>query len=347
MTTDQKIIKNKIGLLKLAEELGNVSRACKVMGFSRDTFYRYRDLSHDGGLDALVERTRRKPNIKNRVSEDMEEAILALAVEQPALGQVRVANELLKQGKHISAAGVRCVWLRHNLQTFKQRLKALEEKVAKEGIILTEAQVIALERKKDDDEAVGEIETEHPGYLGSQDTFYVGTLKGVGRIYQQTFVDTYSKVAVAKLYTGKTPLTAADLLNDRVMPLFEGKGVPLQRILTDRGTEYCGRHDEHPYQLYLAINDIDHTRTKVKSPQTNGICERFHRTILQEFYQVAFRKKLYTALDDIQKDLDAWLFEYNVQRSHQGKMCCGRTPMQTFDDGIKIWKAKAIGDQAA
>lgn len=347
MTTDQKIIKNKIGLLKLAEELGNVSRACKVMGFSRDTFYRYRDLSHDGGFDALVEKTRRKPNIKNRVSEDMEEAILALAVEQPALGQVRVANELLKQGKHISAAGVRCVWLRHNLQTFKQRLKALEEKVAKEGIILTEAQVIALERKKDDDEAVGEIETEHPGYLGSQDTFYVGTLKGVGRIYQQTFVDTYSKVAVAKLYTGKTPLTAADLLNDRVMPLFESKGVPLQRILTDRGTEYCGRHDEHPYQLYLAINDIDHTRTKVKSPQTNGICERFHRTILQEFYQVAFRKKLYTALDDIQKDLDAWLFEYNVQRSHQGKMCCGRTPMQTFDDGIKTWKAKAIGDQAA
>ena len=347
MTTDQKIIKNKIGLLKLAEELGNVSRACKVMGFSRDTFYRYRELSHEGGFDALVEKTKRKPNIKNRVSEDMEEAILALAVEQPALGQVRVANELLKQGKHISAAGVRCVWLRHNLQTFKQRLKALEEKVAREGIILTEAQVIALERKKDDDEAVGEIETEHPGYLGSQDTFYVGTLKGVGRIYQQTFVDTYSKVAVAKLYTGKTPLTAADLLNDRVMPLFESKGVPLQRILTDRGTEYCGRHDEHPYQLYLAINDIDHTRTKVKSPQTNGICERFHRTILQEFYQVAFRKKLYTTLDDIQKDLDAWLFEYNVQRSHQGKMCCGRTPMQTFDDGIKIWKAQSIGDQAA
>ena len=347
MTTDQKIIKNKIGLLKLAEELGNVSRACKVMGFSRDTFYRYRDLTHDGGFEALVEKTKRKPNIKNRVSEDMEEAILALAVEQPALGQVRVANELLKQGKHISAAGVRCVWLRHNLQTFKQRLKALEEKVAKEGIILTEAQVIALERKKDDDEAVGEIETEHPGYLGSQDTFYVGTLKGVGRIYQQTFVDTYSKVAVAKLYTGKTPLTAADLLNDRVMPLFEAKGVLLQRILTDRGTEYCGRHDEHPYQLYLAINDIDHTRTKVKSPQTNGICERFHRTILQEFYQVAFRKKLYTTIDDIQKDLDAWLFEYNVQRSHQGKMCCGRTPMKTFDDGIKIWKAKVIGDQAA
>ena len=253
----------------------------------------------------------------------------------------------LKQGTHISAAGVRCVWLRNNLQTFKQRLKALEEKVASEGLILTEAQVVALERKKDDDEAMGEIETEHPGYLGSQDTFYVGTIKGVGRIYQQTFVDTYSKVAAAKLYTGKTPLTAADLLNDRVLPLFESKGITLQRVLTDRGTEYCGRHDEHAYQLFLAVNDIDHTRTKVKSPQTNGICERFHRTILQEFYQVAFRKKLYETLDAIQEDLDPWISDYNEKRTHQGKMCCGRTPMETFDDGINIWKDKNIDHRAA
>lgn len=347
MTTDQKIIKNKVGLLKLAEELGNVSKACKVMGFSRDTFYRYRDLATEGGFDALIEQTRRKPNRKNRVAEEVEEAVINMATEQPALGQVRVSNELLKVGTHISPAGVRCVWLRHNLQTFKLRLKALEAKVAKEGIVLTEAQVAALERKKDDDEAHGEIETEHPGYLGSQDTFYVGMLKGVGRIYQQTFVDTYSKWAAAKLYTNKTPLTAADLLNDRVLPFFDAKGGVLQRLLTDRGTEYCGRHDEHPFQLFMAVNDIDHTRTKVKSPQTNGICERFHKTVLQEFYQVAFRKKLYTSLEEIQEDLDSWIREYNEQRTHQGKMCCGRTPMATFDAGMNIWKEKNIGNQAA
>ncbi|EOE5965597.1 IS481 family transposase, partial [Vibrio cholerae] len=185
----------------------------------------------------------------------------------------------------------------------KKRLIALEKQVAENGIILTDEQVAALERKKHDDEACGEIETAHPGYLGSQDTFYVGNLKGVGRIYQQTFVDTYSKVAFAKLYTTKTPITAADMLNDKVLPFFEAHELPMLRILTDRGTEYCGRVEQHDYQLYLAINDIDHTKTKAMSPQTNGICERFHKTILNEFYQVTFRKKLYGFIEELQKDL--------------------------------------------
>ncbi|VEH37208.1 transposase, ISSod13 [Legionella sainthelensi] len=228
------------------------------------------------------------------------------------------------------------------LANFKDRLKALEAKVASEGIILTEAQVVALEKKKFDDEACGEIETAHPGYLGSQDTFYVGTLKGVGRIYQQTFVDTYSKVAFAKLYTTKTPITSADLLNDKVLPFFEQHDLPILRILTDRGTEYCGKVEQHDYQLYLAINNIDHTKTKANSPQTNGICERFHKTILQEFYQVTFRKKIYESIDELQKDLDEWMDYYNNQRTHQGKMCCGRTPMQTLIESKQFWMEKFI-----
>jgi transposase InsO family protein len=168
-------------------------------------------------------------------------------------------------------------------------------------------------------------------------------LKGVGRVYQQTFFDTYSKVAFAKLYNTKTPITAADLLNDRVLPYFERHELPMLRILTDRGTEYCGRAEKHDYQLYLALNDIEHTKTKAKSPQTNGICERFHKTILHEFYQVTFRKKLYTDLDSLQVDLDEWLVYYNEQRTHQGKMRCGRTPMATLEDGKRIWKEKDAG----
>ncbi|HBD9476788.1 TPA: IS481 family transposase, partial [Legionella pneumophila] len=288
-----KIIKHKVGLLNLAEELGNVSKACKVMGLSRDTFYRYKSAVESGGVDALFDQTRRKPNHKNRVDESIELAVKEYAIEYPAHGQQRTSNELRKKGIFVSGSGVRSVWLRHDLANFKDRLKALEAKVASEGIVLTEAQVIALERKKFDDEACGEIETAHPGYLGSQDTFYVGTLKGVDRIYQQTFVDTYSKVAFAKLYTTKTPITSADILNDKVLPFFEHHQLPMLRILTDRGTEYCGKVEQHDYQLYLAINNIDHTKTKAQSPQTNGICERFHKTILQEFYQVTFRKKLY------------------------------------------------------
>jgi len=190
--------------------------------------------------------------------------------------------------------------------------------------------------------ACGEIETAHPGYLGSQDTFYVGTIKGVGRIYQQTYIDTYCKVAHAKLYTTKTPITAADLLNDQVLPYHEEHDLPVLRILTDRGTEFCGRADKHDYQLFLAINDIDHTKTKVKHPQTNGICERFHKTILQEFYQITFRKNLYESIEQLQADLNVWLDHYNTERTHQGKMCCRRTPFETMIEGKQIWKEKFI-----
>lgn len=336
----QKIIKNKVGLLNLAEELGQVSKACKLMGFSRDTFYRYKSAVEQGGVEALLDKSRRQPNIKNRVDEVTEQAVLDFALNYPAHGQLRASNELRKVGIFVSPSGVRSIWLRNQLASFKERLKALEKKSAEENLILTEAQVSALEKKKDDDLACGEIETAHPGYLGSQDTFYVGTLKGVGRVYQQTFVDTYSKVAHCKLYTTKTPITAADLLNDRVLPFFEEHGMGILRMLTDRGTEYCGKVEQHDYELYLAVNSIEHTKTKARHPQTNGICERFHKTILNEFYQITFRKKIYATLDELQKDLDDWVVHYNHQRTHQGKMCCGRTPIETLLDGKKIWQEK-------
>lgn len=345
--TSEKIIKNKVGLLNLAQELGNISKACRIMGYSRETFYRYQEAVATGGVEALLDKPRRKPNLANRVDEAVEQRVLAYALEFPTHGQLRTSNELRKAGVFVSPSGVRSIWLRHQLANQKQRLKALEKKMAEERLVLTEAQVAALEKKKDDDLACGEIETAHPGYLGSQDTFYGGTLKGVGRIYQQTFVDTYSKVACCKLYPSKTPITAADLLNDRVLPLFEAHGMALLRMLTDRGTEYCGKVEQHDYELYLGLNDIEHTKTKSRSPQTNGICERFHKTILEEFYQIAFRKKIYHSLDELQKDLDDWVEYYNHHRTHQGKMCCGRTPMQTFLDGKTIWQEKVDNLNAA
>lgn len=247
----------------------------------------------------------------------------------------------------ISPSGVRSIWLRKDLENFKKSLTALEKQVAENGIILTEEQVAALERKKHDDEACGEIETALPGYLGSQDTFYVGNLKGVGRIYQQTFVDTYSKVAFAKLYTTKTPITAADMLNDKVLPFFEVHELPMLKILTDRRAEYCGRVVQHDYQLYLAINDIDYTRLKrCRHRQTVSVI-RFHKTILNESYQVTFRKKQYGSMEELQKDLDEWMnyyyyYYYYNHRTHQGKMCCGRTPIETLEYGKSIWAEKNL-----
>jgi transposase InsO family protein len=344
ITQNAKVIKNKIGLLSLARTLGNVSQACRTIGYSRDSFYRFKELYENGGEEALQEISRRKPCIKNRVEGYVEQAVTDFAVENPAYGPVRVVNELKKKAIVLSAGGVRSIWLRHNLETFDKRLKALEAHSAKEGVILTEDQLRAMERAREEKEAHGEIETEHPGYLISQDTYYVGTIKGVGRIYQQTVIDTYSKVAFAKLYDRKNAITAADILNDRVIPWFEEQDVRILRVLTDRGSEYCGKIERHEFQLYLAIEDIDHTKTKTKSPQTNGICERFHQTIQNEFYAIAFRKKLYHSVEELQGDVDKWLDEYNHSRTHSGKYCHGKTPLATFCETRHLAKAKMLDE---
>lgn len=344
MNQETKLIKTKLGLLNLAEQLNNVSQACKLMGYSRDSFYRIKELYDTGGQSALIEISRSKPIVKNRVDPSIEEAVLSMAFDYPAWGQFRVSNELRKRGIFISAGGVRSVWQRNDLEVFDKRLKALEARVAQDGIILTEAQMIAMERKKEKREALGEIETEHPGYLGSQDTYYVGMIKGVGRIYQQTFIDTYSRVAFAKLYEGKHAITSADMLNDRVLPFFEEQQIPLLRVLTDRGTEYKGRMDQHEYEMYLQIEGIEHSKTQVRHPQSNGICERLHRTIQEEFYAVAFRKKLYNSIAEMQKDLDEWMDYYNHQRTHSGRYCYGKTPMQTWQESLHLAKEKLLNE---
>lgn len=342
MTTHDKVIKTKLGLLRLANHLSNVSLACKQMGYSRDSYYRIKELYDTGGEAALHEVSRKKANHKNRIDAEIENRVKEIAISFPAYGQVRASNELRKAGITVSPGGIRCIWVRHDLETFRKRLKALEAVCAQESLVLTESQVVALERAKEEKIAKGEIETVHPGYLGSQDTYYVGNIKGVGRIYQQTFIDTYCKIAQAKLYNAKDAITSADLLNDRVLPMYEEQGVDLQRILTDRGTEYCGKIENHPYRLYLDLEDIEHTRTKARHPQTNGICERFHRTIQDEFYAIVFRKKLFNTLDELQTELDQWIHWYNHERTHEGKYCFGKTPWQTFLESKHLALEKQI-----
>jgi len=342
MTQSQYIIRRKMNVVELAQTLGNISEACRNLGVSRQHYYDIKSAITEDGIDSLLEKSRKTPRIANRLSPEIEEKILSYSLEFPTHGQKRVCNELKKVGIHISDGGVRGVWSRHNLLRKKERLKRLEKYASESGLVLTEAQVAALENAKEEKQAHGEIETFHPGFLLGQDTYYVGYIKGVGKIYQQTGIDTFSNVGFAKLYTDKTAITAADFLNDKVLPYFDEEQMQLLRVLTDRGTEYGGKLEQHPYQLFLHLNDIEHSRTKARHPQTNGCTERLNQIIQEEFYSVAFRKTLYTNLDQMQADLDVFMAYYNNDRTNQGKRCQGRTPKQTWDDGYELYKKYMI-----
>ena len=338
MTQSQYIINRKLNIVELGKTLGNISEACRKLGVSRQHYYDIKRAIDEEGLEGLLEKSRRIPRIGNRVAPEIEQKLLDYSLEFPTHGQARVANELRKQGIQISPGGVRSVWLRHNLEVKRLRLKRLEKWAAENSEVLTESQVKALEEAKEEKEAHGEIESPHPGFLLAQDTCYMGYIKGVGRIYQQTAIDTHSNMGFAKLYLEKTSLSAADLLNDKVLPFFDEHAICIQRVLTDNGTEFCGRQESHPYELFLHLNNIEHTRTKVRKPQTNGAVERLNQTIQDEFYSVAFRKKLYRTVEEIQEDLDVFLQYYNRERTNQGRYCQGRTPCETFQDGFELYQ---------
>ncbi|NIV49145.1 MAG: IS481 family transposase [Gammaproteobacteria bacterium] len=336
MTALSQSTRRKLSLLQLAEELGNVSKACRIMGYHRDTFYEVRRAFQVGGVAGLVEEKRgpQGPH-PNRVSEGVEEKILAYALDHPTHGQQRVANELRLQGMNVSPAGVRGVWMRNGLETRHRRLLRLEQHAQEDTFVLSEEQIELLERHSVDFRC-RHVESERPGELLNQDTFYWGTLKGVGKVYVQVVVDTFCSLAFAKVYTSKMPITACDLLYDRVLPFYEALGVEVGALLTDNGREFCGKPDSHPFELLLGLEEIEHRTTKVRSPQTNGFVERMNRTLLDECFRVEGRKTWYVTPDEIQRDLDRFLAYYNLERSHQGYRLRGRTPAQALREALGL-----------
>lgn len=327
-------VRRKLSLLQLAEEMGNVAKACKIMGYHRDTFYEAKRAFQTGGVAALVEKKRgvRSPH-PNRLPPEVEKKVLDYALEFPTHGCQRVANELRLQDVSISSGGVRGVWLRNNLETRNKRLLRLEQTSRDDTFVLSEKQIELLE-KHSLDFRCRHVESSAPGELLNQDTFYWGTLKGVGKVYVQVVVDTFCSLAFAKVYTSKMPVTACDLLYDRVLPFYDALGVPVQAILTDNGREFCGVKDRHPYKLMLAMEGIEHRRTKVRTPQTNGFVERMNRTLLEECFKVEGRRTWYIEPAEIQRDLDRFMEYYNLKRSHQGYRLKGRTPAQALMEAL-------------
>ena len=342
MTTLSQSTKRKLSLLQLAEELGNVSKACKIMGYHRDTFYEVRRAFQVGGVAALVEAKRgpRNPH-PNRVAPEVEEKILEYSLAYPTHGAQRVSNELRLAGTEVGPSGVRGVWLRHGIETRYKRLMRLEQHAQGDTVVLSDAQIRLLERHSVDFRC-RHVEASRPGELLNQDTFYWGTLKGVGKVYVQVVVDVFCSLAFAKVYTSKMPVTAADLLYDRVLPFYEALGVKVDAILTDNGREYCGLPDQHPYELLLSMEEIEHRKTKIRSPRTNGFVERMNRTLLDECFRVQGRQTWYMEVDEIQRDLDRFMRYYNLERSHQGYRLKGRNPAQALMEALGITEIPEI-----
>lgn len=331
----QKAARRKMSMLELAEELGNVSKACKIMGYSRQQFYEIRRNFQTYGSQGLLDQLPgpRNPH-PNRVSDEIEKEILSYSLDWPTHGCLKVSQQLALKGTNVSSGGVRGVWARHNLETRHERLLRLEKLSQNKKFELTEAQIRLLERF-DPEFRERHIETKHTGYLVSIDTFMVGSLKGIGRVYLQTVIDCHSRHAWGRLYTNKLPVTAVQVMNNDVLPFFEEHGVKVENVLTDNGREYCGRPDHHPFELFLQLEEIEHRTTKVRRPQSNGFVERLHRTLLDEHFRIKGREKYYESLSEMQEDLETYLKYYNNERTHQGRNMKGRTPFQVFLEGIK------------
>lgn len=334
MTTEKKVARRKLSLLELASELSNVSRACKVMGYSRQQFYEIRRNFQTYGAEGLIDRLpgARGPH-PNRVAAEIEEAILDHALAHPCHGCTRVEQELRLKGVQVSSGGVRGVWQRHNLLTKHERLLRLEQATAERQLTLSDEQMRLLERFSPEFRE-RHIEAPHTGALVAVDTFFVGTLKGVGKLYLQTAIDCHSRHAWARLYPNKLPVTAVHLMNGDVIPTFEEHGSTIDTVLSDNGREFCGRPDQHPYELYLQLEEIEHRTTRVKRPQSNGIVERFHRTLLDEHFRVEGRRTWFETIEEMQTVLDDYLVAYNTRRPHQGRGMNGRTPAKAFIEGL-------------
>jgi transposase InsO family protein len=342
MTTKKKVARRKLSLLELAAEMKNVSRACRIMGYSRQQFYEIRRNYQTYGAKGLVDRL---PGPKgphpNRVSEEIEKAILRHSLDYPTHGCLRVAEELGLKGIQVSSGGVRGVWSRHNLLTRHERLLRLEKTISKQKMELTDEQVRLLERFSPEFRE-RHIKTNGVGDLVAVDTFLVGTLKGVGRIYLQSVIDCHSRYAWGRLYTSKLPVTAVHVLNNDVLPFFDKHKAVIKTVLSDNGREYCGRPDKHPYELFLQLEGIEHRTTRVRRPQSNGFVERLHRTLLDEHFRIKGRTKWYESVEEMQKDLDKYLVIYNTKRPHQGRNMRGRTPFKAFMDGLKDLKINSV-----
>jgi transposase InsO family protein len=338
MEASDKVALHKLSVLELAQTLGNVSEACRQRGVSRTIYYEYKRRFQTHGLAGLKDLPPIHKTHPFTTPPEEVERMLALSMEHPTWGCVKLSSMLKLEGVTISSPTIQNILIKNGMASRYERLLKLETKASQEAIALTPEQVVWIE-KNNPCYRERHVESIQPGELLSQDTFYVGVIKGVGRVYLHAVVDTYGSYAFGFLHTSKQPEAAVAVLYNDALPFYKQKGLPVKAVLTDNGREFCGR-DTHPFELFLQLNEIEHRTTKVRRPQTNGFVERFNRTVLDEFFRTAFRTKFYERLESLQEDLDAWLVHYNTERPHQGYRNMGRRPIDTINKFLKKPDAK-------
>lgn len=328
-----KLAEQRMSVLELAQALGNVSEACRQRGISRTQFYEYKRRFQTHGIAGLKDLPPIHHSHPQTTSPEVEARVLEVSLEHPAWGCDRLSQWLKLDGTNVSGPTIQKLLNRNQMGTRYDRWLLLERKHADEAIPLTAEQVKFLEKQNP---AFRErhVESGRPGELLCQDTFVVGTLKGVGRVYLHAVVDSYSSYAFGFLHTSKQPEAAVAVLHNDVLPFYAQHDISVTAVLTDNGREFCGK-ETHSYELYLRLNDIEHRRTRVRRPQTNGFVERFNRTVLDEFFRSAFRTKFYETVAQLQDDLDIWLVHYNTERPHQGYRNLGRRPIDTIKEFLE------------
>jgi transposase InsO family protein len=327
MNAEDKLARQRMSVLELAASLGNVREACRQRGVSRTQFYEYKRRFQTHGLAGLKDLPPIHKSHPQTTPPEVVERIVALSISQPTRGCNWLSDRLKLEGVTVSAVTIQNLLNKHNLGSRYERLLKLEAQALTHEIELTPEQVVWLE-KANPVFRERHVESSRPGELLCADTFFVGTLKGVGKVYLHAVIDTYGSYAFGFLHPSKQPEAAVAVLHNDVLPFYAQHGIPLNALLTDNGREFCGT-EAHPYELYLALNELEHRRTKVRKPQTNGFIERFHRTALDEFFRIAFRTTFYETLEALQADFDAWLLQYNTERPHQGYRNLGRRPYDT------------------
>ena len=328
-----KLAHKRLTVLQLAESLGNVSEACRRGGLDRTSFYEYKRRFQTHGIEGLKDMPPIHKTHPQTTPPEVVEKVLALSMTNPTRGCVWLSDKLKLEGISVSSPTVQDLLIKNGMGKRYERLLKLEEKAAREALELTPEQVALIE-KNTPCFRERHVESSRPGELLSQDTFYVGRLKGVGRVYLHVVVDTFGSYAFGFLHTSKQPEAAVAVVHNDVLPFYQERTIDVAAILTDNGREFCGT-DRHPYELYLQLNDIEHRTTRVRRPQTNGFVERFNRTVLDEFFRTAFRTKFYETVEELQADLDQWLVYYNTERPHHGYRNMGKRPIDTVEQYLK------------